>query len=239
MDVRYITFDGVQSYEDMKLYIKEAEIGYPDKLKERIRIPNSNIFYDYADIFGDIYEERILEYTFILARETKQYSSQELEYWKSQIMNWLEPRTKHKLEDSVIPYYYFIGEVLSNPEWQQDSQFGYAFLKVKINCYPYKISINDMADDIWDSFEFENDVAQELEFEVDRETIKRVYNSSLTPITPKLVVNGSITVENHDEKVNLTSGTYEETEIMLNIGFNEVKLSGNGKIKFSFHKEVL
>ena len=96
-----------------------------------------------------------------------------------------------------------------------------------------------MADDLWDSFDFNNDVAQFLEFEVNKETTERIYNASSTAVSPKLIVTGTVTVEAHDEKTTLNAGTYAETEIKLATGWNDVKLSGNGTIKFSFHKEVL
>ena len=164
-------------------------------------------------------------------------SEEDMEYIKSQVINWLTPGVEHRIEDTAIPFYYFIGEISSAPEWSQDN--GYGTLKVKINCYPYKISVDDMADDLWDSFDFNNDVAQFLEFEVNKETTERIYNASSTAVSPKLIVTGNVTVEAHGEKVTLNAGTYTETEIKLNVGWNDVKLSGNGTIKFSFHKEVL
>ena len=211
-------------------------IGYPDKTKTRIRIPNSNIYYDYEKIFGDLYEERTLEYDFLVMMPNA-LSEEDMEYIKSQVINWLTPGVEHRIEDTAIPFYYFIGEISSAPEWSQDN--GYGTLKVKINCYPYKISVDDMADDLWDSFDFNNDVAQLLEFEVTKETTERIYNASSTAVSPKLIVTGNVTVEARGEKVTLNAGTYTETEIKLNVGWNDVKLSGNGTIKFSFHKEVL
>ena len=211
-------------------------IGYPDKTKTRIRIPNSNIYYDYEKIFGDLYEERTLEYDFLVMMPNA-LSEEDMEYIKSQVINWLTPGVEHRIEDTAIPFYYFIGEISSAPEWSQDN--GYGTLKVKINCYPYKISVDDMADDLWDSFDFNNDVAQFLEFEVNKETTERIYNASSTAVSPKLIVTDNVTVEAHNEKVTLNAGTYTETEIKLNVGWNDVKLSGDGTIKFSFHKEVL
>lgn len=228
--------DGVDSNQAYKLAISNAMISYPDKTKTRIRIPNSNIYYDYEKIFGDLYEERTLEYDFLVMMPNA-LSEEDMEYIKSQVINWLTPGVEHRIEDTAIPFYYFIGEISSAPEWSQDNGFG--TLKVKINCYPYKVSVDDMADDLWDSFDFNNDVAQFLEFEVNKETTERIYNASSTAVSPKLIVTGNVTVEAHSEKVTLNAGTYTETEIKLNVGWNDVKLSGNGTIKFSFHKEVL
>ena len=236
VELRSVKIDGVDSNQAYKLAISNAMIGYPDKTKTRIRIPNSNIYYDYERVFGDLYEERTLEYDFLVMLPNA-LSEEDMEYIKSQVINWLTPGVEHRIEDSAIPFYYFIGEISSAPEWSQDN--GYGTLKVKINCYPYKISVDDMADDLWDSFDFNNDVAQLLEFEVTKETTERIYNASSTAVSPKLIVTGNVTVEAHGEKVTLNAGTYTETEIKLNVGWNDVKLSGNGTIKFSFHKEVL
>lgn len=236
VELRSVKIDGVDSNQAYKLAISNAMIGYPDKTKTRIRIPNSNIYYDYEKIFGDLYEERTLEYDFLVMMPNA-LSEEDMEYIKSQVINWLTPGVEHRIEDTAIPFYYFIGEISSAPEWSQDN--GYGTLKVKINCYPYKISVDDMADDLWDSFDFNNDVAQLLEFEVTKETTERIYNASSTAVSPKLIVTGNVTVEAHGEKVTLNAGTYTETEIKLNVGWNDVKLSGNGTIKFSFHKEVL
>ena len=236
VELRSVKIDGVDSNEAYKLAISNGMIGYPDKTKTRIRIPNSNIYYDYEKVFGDLYEERTLEYDFLVMMPNA-LSEEDMEYIKSQVINWLTPGVEHRIEDTAIPFYYFIGEISSAPEWSQDN--GYGTLKVKINCYPYKISVDDMADDVWDSFDFNNDVAQFLEFEVNKETTERIYNASSTAVSPKLIVTGNVTVEAHGEKVTLNAGTYTETEIKLNVGWNDVKLSGNGTIKFSFHKEVL
>ena len=236
VELRSVKIDGVDSNQAYKLAISNAMIGYPDKTKTRIRIPNSNIYYDYEKVFGDLYEERTLEYDFLVMMPNA-LSEEDMEYIKSQVINWLTPGVEHRIEDTAIPFYYFIGEISSAPEWSQDN--GYGTLKVKINCYPYKISVDDMADDLWDSFDFNNDVAQFLEFEVNKETTERIYNASSTAVSPKLIVTGNVTVEAHGEKVTLGAGTYTETEIKLNVGWNDVKLSGNGTIKFSFHKEVL
>ena len=236
VELRSVKIDGVDSNKAYKLAISNAMIGYPDKTKTRIRIPNSNIYYDYEKVFGDLYEERTLEYDFLVMMPNA-LSEEDMEYIKSQVINWLTPGVEHRIEDTAIPFYYFIGEISSAPEWSQDN--GYGTLKVKINCYPYKISVDDMADDLWDSFDFNNDVAQFLEFEVNKETTERIYNASSTAVSPKLIVTGNVTVEAHGEKVTLNAGTYTETEIKLNVGWNDIKLSGNGTIKFSFYKEVL
>lgn len=236
MEVRSIDFDGVNSWADFKLMIESAEIGYPKKNKVTIQIPNSNIKYDYADVFGDLYEERTLEYSFYIVRPDA-LSVEELEYRKSQIANWLQPGIRHKLSDTAIPYYYFIAEVQGDYDYTEEN--GYSIFKVKFTCYPYKIHAVDESDDIWDAFEFENDIAQHLTFEVAGNREAKIYNAGTARVLPKLIVTGNITVELNGFSETLGPGTHEQTKIVLLRGWNKAKLNGSGTIRFSFSKEVL
>ncbi|MEY8717725.1 hypothetical protein [Ligilactobacillus murinus] len=236
MDVKSITFDGVNSWDDLQLLLSNAEIGYPKKNKSRIQIPNSNIYYDYADLFGDFYEERTLEFEFIIARPNAMTIA-ELEYKKSQIANWLEPGIRHRLSYSEIPFYYFLAEAQGDYDYTEEN--GYALLKVKFVCLPYKIHEVDESDDIWDTFEFENDIAQDLTFEVSGTREAKIYNAGTAKVSPKLIVTGNVTVELNGLSESLGAGTHEQTKIVLSRGWNKAKLAGSGTIRFSFSKEVL
>lgn len=236
VDVKSIYFDGVNSWTDFGLLLSSAEIGYPKKNKARIQIPNSNIYYDYAELFGDLYEERTLEFEFIIARPDAM-TIEELEYKRSQIANWLEPGIKRKLSYSEIPFYYFIAEVQGDYEYAEEN--GYALLKVKFVCYPYKIHEVDESDDIWDTFEFENDIAQDLTFEVSGTREAKIYNAGTARVSPKLIVTGNVTVELNGLSESLGAGIHEQTKIVLFRGWNKSKLNGSGTIRFSFSKEVL
>lgn len=236
VDVKSITFDGLNSWDDLQLLLSNAEIGYPKKNKSRIQIPNSNIYYDYADLFGDFYEERTLEFEFIIA-EPNAMTIEDLEYKKGQIANWLEPGTKHKLFYSEIPFYYFLAEAQGDYDYTDEN--GHALLKVKFICYPYKMHEVDESDDVWDAFEFENDIAQDLEFSVVDSKKVKVYNAGTAKVVPKLIVTGNVKVELNGLSETLLAGTHEQTKIVLSRGWNEVGLSGSGTIRFSFSKEVL
>ncbi|MDE7023503.1 MAG: phage tail family protein, partial [Ligilactobacillus sp.] len=116
---------------------------------------------------------------------------------------------------------------------------GYALLKVKFICYPYKVHEVDESDDVWDAFEFENDIAQDLEFRVGDSKKVKVYNAGTAKVVPKFIVTGNVKVELNGLSETLSAGTHKQTKIVLSRGWNEVGLSGSGTIRFSFSKEVL
>ena len=97
----------------------------------------------------------------------------------------------------------------------------------------------DESDDVWDAFEFENDIAQDLEFRVVDSKKVKVYNAGTAKVVPKLIVTGNVKVELNGLSETLSAGTHAQTKIVLSRGWNEVDLSGSGTIRFSFSKEVL
>ncbi|WP_192944528.1 phage tail domain-containing protein [Ligilactobacillus agilis] len=236
MELRYIQVNNKQSLQDFKLGISEAKIGFPAKNKNRIRIPNTNIYYDYATIFGDTYNERIIEYTFLLMRPNAM-SEYEIEQFKSDVVNWLMPGIEHKLIDSADPYYYFIAEVQDEPEWTAGN--GYGTLKVKFTCYPYKVKSDDEFDDVWDSFDFDNDVAQELNLTIDGESKFRVYNASSTSIYPQFELSSTMDITVGGHQITYSKGNHGDKLLKLAVGWNNISVKGNGSVKIHFHKEVL
>ena len=235
--VRSITFDGVNSKKDYDVIITNATIGFPAKVKNRIHIPNTNVFYDYAELFGDQYEERTLEYTFGLLDHKFVMGRADLQHKKMLLANWLMPGSQHKLEDSNIPGYYFLAEVQEAPKLED--LFLYGELTVQFTCYPYKISDHLEGDDIWDEIDFDTDIFQDLSFNVNGPQSVAIYNVSAHSIETRVVVTGNVSVSLNGTSVQLDSGTYDDVGLVLNVDRNNADLSGKGTIKFEFRKEVL
>lgn len=236
MDIRSISFDDLNSWDDFKLMIESAEIGYPRKNKTTIQVPNSNIKYDYAAIFGDLYEERTLEYSFYIVRPNA-LSIEELEHKKAQVANWLQPGIKHKLSDTAIPNYYFIAEAQGDYDYTEEN--GYSIFKVKFVCYPFKIHAIPEGADVWDIFEFDNDIAQEIKFDVDGSIAANIYNIGLTAVNPRINVAGTVTISANNISETFSQGSYTDTKIVLKKGVNSVVITGKGSVQFIFSKEVL
>lgn len=236
MEDRSIIFDGKNSLTDFGVVVQSASIGLPSKTKNRVQIPNTNIYYDYAALFGDVYAERTLEYVFLISN-VNAMSTAELEHKKFEIANWLMPGTQHELWDSVIFNYHFVGEVQSSPEYTDNDDYG--TFKVDFVCYPFRIRDGAEGDDIWDTFDFETDVAQDTSFSVDSTTNVLLINVGVEPVSPEIIVTGSVTVTIGSTSKTLSAGTYTDTDLILAVGENTVTLSGSGTIKFVWYKEVI
>lgn len=236
MDERFINFDSKSSLDDFNCVISEANVGLPEKNKTRIQIPNTNLYYDYAKIFGDVYSERTLEYTFLIC-DVNALNTVELEHRKGMIANWLIPGSQHLLQDSAIPGYYFKAEVQSTPEYTDN--IDYAFFKVSFTCYPFRIRNFEEGEDIWDTFDFDNDVAQNTSFNISGSKKILLINTGVTVLSPGINVTGSVTIAMNDEAKSFAAGSYTDTGLVLERGENVVNFIGSGTVQFHFTKEVI
>lgn len=159
--IKGITFMGKHSYEDMGVSLTgEKTIGIPNKVKNKRRVPFSNVDYDFSLIYGEqIYEERPLKYYFNIG--VKSYDVHTMNNEKTKIINWLmNSKGKQKLYDDDIPGWHFLAEVEGGMSFEEYEWLG--VLAVTFTAYPFMIRNVNEGDDIWDTFNFEYDVAQIL-----------------------------------------------------------------------------
>ncbi|XRJ96178.1 phage tail protein [Latilactobacillus sakei] len=233
---KQIYWDGEASFDDYGLTINEKEIGNPAKKKRRVAIPNGNGYYDYASILGEQYGERQLKYTFNIG-DYATLRKDIMNVDKIKVLNWLVPGEQRKLFDEAIPDYYFLAEVQEAPtftEWK-----GTGTLEVTFTAYPFKISNKYEGDDIWDTFNFELDMAQNTEFNVNGAQTITIFNNSVIRIAPSIEVTGKVTVSLNGKTVTFESGIYNRSPINFSRGENTLQLSGTGTIYFKFRKELL
>lgn len=155
-----ITFLGKHSYKDLGITMSpERNIGIPNKIKNKHRVPFSNVTYDFSRLYGEeTYGERTLTYNFNIGgiRATKEQMVSE----KTKIVNWLmHSDGKQALYDDTIPGWHFLAEVEGGMVFQENWRTG--ILTVTFTAYPFMIR-NISEDDVWDTFNFEYDVVQTM-----------------------------------------------------------------------------
>ncbi|MHA3225679.1 hypothetical protein ACV7JQ_07015 [Globicatella sulfidifaciens] len=158
-----ITYLGKHSFRDYGLTIASRDIGYPDKIKNKIQPPYSNTEYDFSLIFGSQnYSPRQVTYQFNIAK--KRINSHEVMFQvKTQLVNWLmNSMGKQELYDDYIDGYHFTAEVEKAPQVEENWIDG--TVDVTFLCYPFMISDFFEGDDIWDTFDFEFGVSQMTSF---------------------------------------------------------------------------
>lgn len=172
---------GKHSYADMGVTLTgEKQIGIPNKRKNKRRVPFSNVDYDFSLIYGEqIYEERTLQYYFNIG--VKSHDVRVMNNEKTRIINWLlQSNGKQPLYDDDIPGWHFLAEVEGNTSFEEYDSLG--ILAVTFTAYPFMVRNDSEGDDIWDTFNFEFDVAQILTAQSTMGTFKELAIGSYATI---------------------------------------------------------
>jgi phage-related protein len=109
---------------------------------------------------------------------------------------------------------------------------------VQFRCRPFKFGLYLEGADVWDTFNFEEDVAQEVEFDVVGSAIKNIINVG-RKVSPVINVNANMTIEISAITYNLVPGDNKFYDLKLKTGDNQITITGTGHIKFLFRKELL
>ena len=169
-----ITFDGIHSFNDLGLTIKEKTIGNPKKIKRQKRVPFSNSTFDFSKLYGDQeYEDRELTYVFNVY-DKRTHNKVDMNILKIKALNSFVPVDERvSLLDDAIPGYHFLAEIVDEPDF--DEKNGKGLMTVTLEAYSIKISNEPEGNDIWDIFNFELDIAQLTKHEVNgKETITMI-----------------------------------------------------------------
>ena len=133
------------SYHDFGLKVFSRKIGVPRKKRITVSVPYSNKTFDFSSIYGvKTYEERELEYSFVLFEEDTSLRSAKI----NGIVKWLETgNTKVELRDDFIENYHFMAECseidIEETEYRVD-------ISVRFIADPYKISNDPNAANLGD-----------------------------------------------------------------------------------------
>lgn len=233
-----LTFNGKHSYRDFGLIITERDIGYPSKIKNTERVPYSNIDYDFSGIYGgQEYTERQLKYTFTVMGHN--HTKQEYYSMATSILRWLfSINQKSPLTDDLIPNCYFMAEAVNEPSGDFIRNFN-GTLEVVFTAYPFMVNELPEGNDIWDSFNFYLDYAQDTSFTVNGSLDVTVYNSGVEIVYPKIVASTSMRIVRGNTTYNIPVGSTTSYDFPLLVGENKFKVVGSGKISFGFYKELM
>lgn len=159
-----IRFGDKHSWDDFGITMHhDRDIGQPDKNKITYRPPHSNNIIDFSEIYGEqTYGPRKVTYKFNIADRAIR-TKEEMNIVKTKLVNWLTPLVgQYPLYDDHYPDWYFLAEVEDGMSFKEDWRYG--FLSVTFTCYSHMIGRRLEGDDVWDTFNFEFDAAQRVEF---------------------------------------------------------------------------
>ncbi|TCW59005.1 hypothetical protein EC917_101259 [Bacillus thuringiensis] len=234
-----IKFDGKHSYNDMGYTMPaERDIGFPSKEKIIVQVPFSNVEYDFSELYGSqTYGSRELKYQFNILRRGN-YTPHAMQIEKTKLINWLmNTNGRKKLYDDTIPGYYFLAEVESAADFQDDWETG--TMTVSFRAYPFMIAELHEGNDIWDSFNFDLDVAQTTDFIVKGALTVTLLNVGTPDAVPEIKTSNSMKIIKDGVTYSVPAGVTKDKNFVLKSGENVLRINGSGTISFRFYKELI
>jgi predicted phage tail component-like protein len=232
--LRGFTFNGKHN-RDMNVVMHSKSIQPPPKKKIKDTVPFMNGSYDFSTWGSNgeqLYSEREITIVLGLPADTKE----QLQVLYSKTLEWLEDTGQQQLIFDVIPDYYYLAELEEASSFQEVMEFG--LLTIKMITYPFKKSINYVGDDIWDTFNFEEDVVQYNQFTISGSSKIVIYNPGRS-VNPIINCTSEMVITIGDKNFNLQIGDNNFFGLRLANGNNIIDVVGDGKIKFIFRKESI
>lgn len=230
-----LTFNGRHSSEfGLVMFSKNRPILPEPKIVSE-DIPGMDGEYDYSNVNpdGEIkYKPRMIDIDFTL----KERDPTKLRVKSNQIAAWLACGEQQLIFDDEPDKYYLA--TVSNKLDLDNQIVSIKKFTVHFRCRPMKYGISLEGNIEWDTFNFEEDVLQDIEFDVVSSSTVTIINLSRT-VRPTINADASMSITAGGITYALTSGDNKFYGLKLNPGENELTITGTGHIKILFRKEIL
>lgn len=230
------TFNGHHSSEFGLKIMDSKQVGFPSKNKVTVQVPYASGLLDLSNVYDNVsYSERTVTFPCRLGIGTNQAGRMYAAI--SRIVNWLTNTAgKVKLTDDAMGRYYYMAEVQEAPVLTESSVF--CTLNIVFTCYPYRFrDINH--DDLWDPFDFENDIAQICHFDIENNLTVGLFNQSTAPVKLLIKCDSDFKIKLNGQGFNIKSGSTDDDSIVLNTGLNQIICIGTGHIEFNWTEEMI
>lgn len=225
-------FDGKHTSE-YNLILLDRQADPPDEKEIIEEVPFMQGELDFSAILGQrVYKNRTLRFEMIIVN----YSYERRKIIETSLTNWLMKPSHIKLYDDFNRHYYYMAKCESI---NYEDRYEGMTAVITFDAYPFMIGEYLEGNDIWDIFNFELDVAQLTEFDINGSKEITLFNQGSNMIAPKIIASDSFEVVKGNQTFTIPSGTSESSEFIINIGENDLTIKGNGTIEFQIYKELL
>lgn len=224
--------DGIHTKE-YKMWLVERSAPTPEEKAITESVPFMQGHFDFSTILGGrVYENRPLTYQFeILERD---YLTRKI--FQTSLENWLMKGGYEPLYDDHAPEYHYLAKCESV---ETADAYGGLTVNIEFDAYPFKIAELAEGNDIWDTFNFELDVAQVTKFSVNGSVNIILYNVGANNLTPAIKATAPMTIIKDGVSYSIPAGETNSYEFVLCQGENPMSIRGNGAIEFLFYKELI
>ncbi|MDN6291073.1 MAG: phage tail protein, partial [Tetragenococcus koreensis] len=212
--------------------------GNPEKEKALVKVPFSDVEYDFSKLYGDQnMSTRTLSYTFHVF-DRRVNTPEQVNHLKTRAVNhFMQTNKMIELYDDAYPNWHFLAEVRDAPSFNEDSIIGE--LTIEFEAYKFMIGNEIEGNDIWDIFDFDFDVAQTTKVNID--TFRQVFliNSSPTVVSPTVKASSDFVIDFNGVTYLVDKGWSSDPDFRLTSKINILNVTGNGTIEFNWRKEMI
>lgn len=229
-------FNNLKSYDDFGLTLIDVVVSYPSVNVVSVSVPFMSGSYDFSSLYGgQTYSNRTVKLKLAI-EDMPDNTRTRLNILYDQVVKWLYTS---QISDLKIDYveHTFTGRVIEISE--REEFVNTESIEVTFDCHPFRKSDLEEGHDIWDEFNFETDVAQDVSFDVIGSKEITIINAGSTAITPIISTNASFDVTLGGIVYKFPLGISKDYRFRLETGENKILLTGTGNIVFKFRKEVI
>lgn len=228
------TFAGKSTMEQgFRLVGRDAPTPSEKEIVESV--PFAQGVYDFSAIMGDrVYENRTITYQFLLLQSD--YPHRKIA--EIQMKNWLMTPAILPLYDTHDYGYHWLGKFTS-VSVDDSHHDGTLVVSAEFSAYPFMIADLPEGNDVWDTFNFELDVAQTVDYTVIGSETITLYNLGGRSIAPKITASSKMSIIMGGTTYSVPAGESKSETFRLAVGVNTLTINGTGTIKFEFYKELM
>lgn len=210
-----IRINDLHSYRDFDLCIKSRDISLPEKKSIRETVPFMNGYYDFSALNGaPAWKERTIEYSFDVLGDTPQDLEREI----AKVLDWLCHVHEVDIFDDTLTRQHWHGSY-DSCDVSYDESGEQAEIRVAFVVHPFKIANEPTI------------------YKMTRGTYK-VTNMGMV-VSPIVSSTAAAAIQIGSYIASVPANAETRLEIDLARGGNDVIVTGDGTVTFSFYEEVL
>lgn len=230
----YVQFGDFDS-RDYNMRLVERSAPAPAEKSKTESVPFMHGHYDFGSILGErLFENRPIRYTF----HVNERDVDRRKHTQTVLENRLTREGITTLVDTYSPNYFYKGKATS-VSTTDDHVYKRLVIQVEFDCYPFKVSQTAEGYDIWDTFNFELDVMQDVEYQIAGTDAVTLINPGTPSVSPEVTTTSEMTVQFENQLYTFPAGTSKNEALRLHSGENTLIITGSGTINFSFYKELI
>lgn len=234
--IRFGGFDSIAA----GYYLIKRDAPMPQEKSVTESIAFQQGLYDFSMMAGErIFDNRDVVFTLeLFNHQYDNYSPYDRVRLEDKLKKQIVPLGTQALYDSHNWYWYWLGKA-TDITVDHDEKMNTMIATITFSCYPFMIDSKPESNDIWDDFDFENDIAQELTYQIVGSKSLTLFNVGAAGVTPEVKTTAAMAIVSDSNQIKLPVGTSTSELIRLSPGVNQITVIGTGAISFDWHKEMM